>query len=478
VAIIGSGFGGIATAVKLQKRTGATFTIFEQAAGIGGTWYENRYPGCEVDIPSHAYSFSFLKYDWERTHATQPQLLAYAEHVVDHFGLRPHIRLNTRVDEVRWRSQTRTYGVTTSDGETSEFDAVVSAVGLLSVPRFPEWPGLEDFEGARFHTSLWEHDHDLSGKRVAVVGTGSTAAQVVPALASVAGELTVYQREPGWVEPKSEREFTPRERWIYRTIPLAQRLHRYKLFWSGMRRFKANDKDSRRQRYMRRLCEDFIKSSIDDPQTRAAVTPDYPWGCKRPMVASTYYPAFNRPNVHLVPHAVERATPNGLVDKTGAERQFDVIVMSTGFQPTRFLAGLKVFGRDGADLHEVWKERASAYLGVTVPRFPNFFILYGPNTNGGMSIIAQLERQAEIAVASIKRLERAGDRVIDTDPDAARWYVRWIDRQLDSHASAMNAGCHNYFHAANGANVTQWPRTHFMYFLATRLLRRRGLRLD
>ncbi len=243
-----------------------------------------------------------------------------------------------------------------------------------------------------------------------------------------------------------------------------------------MQRFKANDKNSRRQRMMRKLCEDFIASSIDDPAIRAAVTPDYPWGCKRPMVASTYYPTFNRSNVHLVPHAVQRATPHGLIDETGEERDFDVIVMSTGFQPTRFLANIAVSGRKGIDLHTVWKERASAYLGVTVPDFPNFFVLYGPNTNGGMSIIAQLERQAEIAVSAIKRLERGREHTVDTDKEAARWYVRWIDRQLATHASAMNSGCHNYFTVASGANVTQWPRTHFIYFLATRLLRRRGLR--
>jgi len=481
VAIIGAGFGGIATAVKLQQRTDAEFVIFEKADGLGGTWFENRYPGCEVDIPSHAYSFSFWKYDWPRTHATQPELLAYANQVVDRFGLRPHIRLSTTVEEVRWLDDVRRYRVRTNGaggGTEEEFDAVVSAVGLLSVPRYPDWEGLEDYAGVRFHTSRWEHEHDLAGKRVAVVGTGSTAAQVVPALAPVVGELTVFQREPGWIEPKSEREFTPRERWIYRHVPFAQRLHRLQIFSVAARRFKANDVRSRRQLAMRRLCEDFIARTVTDPVTRAALTPDYPWGCKRPVVASTYYPAFNRPNVHLVPKAVTRATRTGLVDVEGVEREFDVIVMSTGFQPTRFLAGLEVVGRAGLRLHDVWKERASAYLGVTVPGFPNFFVLYGPNTNGGTSIIAQLERQAEVAVASIRRLERARDAVVDTDPEAVRWYVRWIDRQLETHANAMNAGCHNYFHAESGANVTQWPRTHFVYFFVTRLWRRRGLRLQ
>jgi cation diffusion facilitator CzcD-associated flavoprotein CzcO len=476
VGIIGSGFGGIAMAVKLSQRTSAEFTIFEQAEGLGGTWFENRYPGCEVDIPSHAYSFSFMKKDWPRTHATQPELLAYAEQVVDRFGLREHIRLGTRVEGVTWNDDTRTYLLQTVTGEQHEFDFVVSAVGLLNVPRFPAWPGLDEFEGIMFHTSRWEPQHSLAGKRVAVVGTGSTAAQVVPAIAPEAGELTVYQREPGWVEPKFERAFTRRERWVYRNIPLAQRLHRAYLFSVANRRFKANDVRSKRQREMREKCIAFINSSVRDPQTAAALTPDYPWGCKRPIVASTYYTAFNRDNVELVPHEVQRVTPTGLVDSTGTERPVDVLVLSTGFQPQVFLSSLRVTGAGGADLHEQWTERASAYLGITVPRFPNFFILYGPNTNGGTSIIAQLERQAEVAVRAIRRIERSESRIVDTDPAAEKDWVRWIDRQLETHANAMSAGCHNYYTVAGGANVTQWPRTHLVYLVVTRLLAGRGLR--
>lgn len=476
VAIIGSGFGGIAMAVKLQQRTSAEFTIFEQDTGIGGTWFQNRYPGCEVDIPSHAYSFSFVKTDWPRTHATQSELLAYAEDVVDRFGLRGRIRLATRIESVVWDDASNTYAVTSENGETQEFDFVVSAVGLLNVPRVPDWPGLEDFEGISFHTSRWEHEHDLTGKRVAVVGTGSTAAQVVPALAPQVGELLVYQREPGWIEPKSERMYTPWERWLYRSVPLAQRIHRAYLFWVAGRRFKANDVRSQRQKRMRELCLDFLANTVDDPVTRAALTPDYPWGCKRPIVASTYYPAFNRDNVELVPHAVSRVTRDGIVDATGTERKVDVLVLSTGFQPQRFLTGLRVTGTEGRDLHDAWAQRATAFLGITVPGFPNFFVLYGPNTNGGTSIIAQLERQAEVAVRAIRRIERRGAGRVDTDAQATRAWVRWIDRQLATHASAMNAGCHNYYTDAGGANVTQWPRTHLVYFIVTRLLARRGLR--
>ncbi|WP_285687676.1 NAD(P)/FAD-dependent oxidoreductase [Actinoplanes sp. NBRC 103695] len=474
VAVIGAGLGGIAAAVKLKKSTKAAVTIFEQSAGVGGTWYDNRYPGCEVDVHSHAYSFSFLKYDWPRTHATQPELLAYAEHVVDRFGLRPLLRLNTRVTGLVWEEASSTYTLSTEHGDSEEFDVVISALGLLSVPRYPEWPGLDSFTGPCFHTSRWE-EHDLAGKSVAVVGTGSTAVQIVPAIAPEAAQVYVFQREPGWVEPKNERDFTARERWIYRHVPLAQKLNRARIFHNGNRRFKGYDVGSRRQQRMREVCERFIATTVKDPLTRAAVTPGYPWGCKRPVLSSTFYPSLNRDNVELVPHAVNRVLPGAVEDATGAVRDIDVLILSTGFQPTRFLAGLDVKGRDGRGLHDVWRERASAFLGITVPGFPNFFILYGPNTNGGVSVIAQLERQAEVVVRAVRRLS-AARRVIDTSPVAARRFVEWVDKRLASNASAMNSGCHNYYHDGSGHNVTQWPGGHLAYALATKLVARFGLR--
>ena len=480
VAIIGAGLGGLAAAVKLRQRTTADFVIFEQSAGIGGTWRDNRYPGCEVDIHSHVYSYSFLRYQWPRTHATQPELLAYAEHVAATFGLAAHLRLSTKVTSLTWEEPAARYTLTTGDGERHEFDAVISATGLLSVPRYPDWPGLASFAGPCFHTARWEPDHDLSGKTVAVVGTGSTSAQVVPSIAPRVGQLYVYQREPGWIEPKREREFTRRELWFYRHVPLAQRAHRAWLFYRAMRRFKGFDVNGKLQPRLREACLAFIGRSIHDPATREAVTPRYPWGCKRVVLASTFYDALNRPNVELVPHAVTRVTPAGLVDATGAERQVDVLILSTGFQPTSFLSGIEVKGRDGRGIHDAWQGRPNAFLGVTVAGFPNFFILYGPNTNGGGSIIHQLERQAEVAANAVRRLERGtvfhpAVRSIDTRPRAQRRWVAWIDHRLATTASAMDSGCHNYYHVAGGANVTQWPGTHLGYAVATRLLARFGL---
>jgi cation diffusion facilitator CzcD-associated flavoprotein CzcO len=472
--VIGAGFGGIAAAVKLRQRTSAAVTIFESADGIGGTWWANRYPGCEVDVHSHAYSFSFLTYDWPRTHATQADLQRYAEHVVDAFDLRSSIRLSTSIASVTWSDQEAAYHLTTTAGETFVFDVVVTAVGLLSDPRYPEWPGLEDFEGVTFHTARWEPEHDLSDKRVAVVGTGSTAAQVVPALADRVRELVVYQREPGWVEPKQERALTDRERRLYQHR-WAQRWSRFQQFRAASRKFKGYDVESPQQRTLRADCERYIEETVHDPEVRKALTPSYPWGCKRPILASTYYAAFNNPRVRLVPRAVVRATPTGLVDSDGVETDVDVVVFATGFKPTRFLAGLEVTGSGGLDLAEKWQTRATAFLGITVPAFPNLFVLYGPNTNGGLSIIAQLERQAEVMAKAVRRLERRRWVAVDTRPDAEERYVRWIDRQIARHATAMEAGCHNYYHSESGANVTQWPRTHIVYLVCTRLLWRWGL---
>jgi len=472
IAIVGAGFGGIATAVKLRRAGFRRFTVFEQSAGPGGTWRDNRYPGCAVDIPSHAYSFSFMPYDWRSTHATQPELLQYAHDVIDRFGLRPHFRFDTRVDDVSWDDERGGYIVRTEHGE-ERFGVVVACLGLLNVPQYPQWPGLDEFAGPMFHTARWEHEHDLRGTRVAVVGTGSTAAQVVPAIAPDVAQLFVFQRQPGWIMPKGEREFTEAERRRFRRYPIAQKLRRAKLFYLDRRRFKGFDETSAKQRELRQLCLDYIESTIRSPAIRAAVTPDYPWGCKRVVMSSDFYPALNRDNVELVPRAVSRLTSSGVVDSAGVERDADVLVLATGFQPTKYLASLRVTGPGGIDVHDAWANEPKAFLGITVAGFPNFFMLYGPNTNGGFSIIAQLERQAEVVVRGVKRIHRRR-AAVDTRRTALDRYVRWIDRQIATHASAMEAGCTNYYHAPSGRNVTQWPRTHAWYYLVTKLLPRFG----
>jgi cation diffusion facilitator CzcD-associated flavoprotein CzcO len=476
VAVIGAGFSGIVTAVKLAKAGFDDVTVFERSAGPGGTWWDNTYPGCEVDVPSHVYSFSFMpNHDWSATHAPQAELQQYAEDVIDTFALRPRFRFGCEVDRVDWDESTHRYAVRLTTGEVRDYALVVSCLGMLNVPKYPEWPGLDDFTGPKFHTARWEHEHDLAGKRVAVVGTGSTAAQVVPALAPVVEQLQVFQREPGWVVPKGERKFTPVERERYRRRPWLARAGRYRFLAQDWR--FANTAFEVGSRMHQRLTEtslSFIEEAIEDPAVRAAVTPSYPWGCKRAVVASNFYPTLNRPNVTLIPRAVERVTETGLVDVDGVEHEIDVLVMSTGFQP--YTSNLHITGPDGRTLDDLWQGDPRAFLGITVAGLPNFFILFGPNTNGGSSIITQLELQADVVVRTARRMRRAGHSRVDTRPRSMRRFVDWVDRRNHKQQSAGFTGCHNYYFSSTGRNITQWPSSHVQYFFMTRVLPRLALK--
>jgi cation diffusion facilitator CzcD-associated flavoprotein CzcO len=472
VAIIGAGVGGIATAVKLRRAGIDSFTVFEKSDGAGGTWWDNRYPGCEVDVPSQAYSFSFMNHDWTRTHASGTELQQYVDAVLDRFELRPHIRFSTAVASVEWDGGARLWHLTTAAGDRYEFEVVVSAVGFLNVPRYPTWPGLDSFRGPKFHTARWE-DHDLAGTRVAVVGTGSTAAQLVPAIASRVGHLYVFQREPGWVLPKNERDLTPEERARNRN-PIRHKIDRAKLFYQAIAINRVYDPDSDEHRKFETIASRYIAKTIKDPEVQKAVTPTHPYGCKRPVLATTFYPALNEPNVELVPRAVVEATPTGVIDADGVEREVDVLIYATGFHAADFLRTFDVRGERGT-LRDAWATRASAFLGITVPGFPNFFIQYGPNTNGGWSAIAQLERQAEVAVRAVRRLRRGRVRTIDTRPRALERWVRFVDRMIAKHAPVMDGPCNNYFHSESGANVTQWPLSHARYYALTKLLPTIGL---
>ncbi len=477
VAIVGAGLGGIAAAVKLTRAGFREVTVYEKAGGPGGVWWQNTYPGCEVDIPSHAYSFSFMRYDWSGTHARQPELQRYAEDVIDRFGIRDRFRFGVAVREAVWDGDR--YRLALSDGTEAEAELLVSAVGMLSDPKLPDWPGLDGFAGPVFHTSRFDHDVDLAGKRVALIGTGSSACQLGPAIAPVVGRLDVYQREPGHVLPKRYRAFDPRQRARFRRFPVLQRVERVKLFRMGRQTvgaLRAGSEDNLRvERYFHR----YLAKAVPDPQTRAALTPDYPYGCKRPIYASGWYPMFARDGVELVPRAVARVTPDGVVDTDGVHRSADVLILSTGFRAADYLATLPVRGAGGRTLAEVWAGEPWAFLGLTVPGFPNLVMMYGPNTNGGFSVMTQHEIQADAVVRIARRLrgrERRGRAAaLDTRPGPARRVDRWVQEQIAVTMSAAGAGCGNYYHAATGKNVTQWPRSHTFYRLAVRLLLRWGL---
>lgn len=473
IAVIGAGLGGIATAVYLKKAGFSDFVIFERSSGPGGTWWQNTYPGCAVDIPSRAYSYSFMsRYDWKSVFARQPELQKYTEDVIDDYGIRDHLRFSTPVDRVEWDDAEQHYNVS-FDGKVEAFDIVVAAMGMFSEPRFPDWPGMEEFEGPLFHTAQWEHEHDLSGKVVAVVGTGSTAAQVIPALAPSVEHLYVYQRQPGWVMPKDEHTYTPEEREKYRRRPLLAKWERVKFFIEERKlQSQAFEVGSRENRKWHRISLGLIEDSIDDPDLQSAVTPDYPWGCKRVVIASDFYKGLNRDNVTMVPHAVEHLTPRGIVSADGEEREVDAVVMSTGFLPYRALEELPVVGPKGRSLQDIWSDDPRAFLGMTVSGLPNFFLLYGPNTNGP-TVIGMLEQQARLVARVAKRMRRRKLRLVDTsEADMERW-VSWIDGRNHKQQSAGFTECTNYYFSPSGRNVTQWPSSWLQYTVLLRLLSHR-----
>ncbi len=466
VAIVGAGFGGIAAAVTLLRR-GFDVTIFEKSHGVGGTWWDNRYPGAATDAASHIYSYTFAPHDWDRTHVDHGALRQYLAGVVERFGLAPRIRLGTAVRSIEWDAARQVWTVTPEGGVPEAFNAVVSAVGLFSKPRWPTWPGLGDFRGEVVHTAAWRPDVSLKGRRVAVVGTGSSAAQVVPAIVPEVASLTLFQRQPGWLLPKGDRPFTARERALLRVGPL-RRLYRLKLYlaqelreWNG-RFFKPGSKpnETARRAALAYLGEVFA----DRPDLKAALTPDYAFAGKRTVVSSDFFPALRDPKVTVVPRAVKAATPEGLVDAAGETHPADVVVLCTGYEATEYLSTLHVVGRDGRTLREAWAGEPSAFLGLMMPGFPNFFMLYGPNTNGGF-IIDNLERQSAFVARELARLRRRGEPVVEVTVDAHRRYNQWLETRM---AGTAFADGQNYFKTASGKIVTQWPDNATQY--AARLL--------
>ena len=478
VAIIGGGFGGIGLAVRLKKAGISTFTLYEKNESPGGTWWENRYPGAEVDSPSHLYSFSFKPYDWSRNFARQPELLQYMQDIIDEYDLREHFRFDTQIDSVVWNEQTHTYRLRASSGDTFRAHVVVSAVGLLNAVNYPTWPGLETFQRPKFHTARWEDEHPLEGKRVAVVGTGCTAAQVVPEIAPIVGKLYLFQREPGHVIKKGVLDFTADER-AKLSRPLAYRLERIRCFLSTA---QARGRTvplcgSRLNTKFGQQALDYIQEVFADrPDLARLVTPKYPFYGKRIILSDDYYPALLRDNVELIPKAVTRVTPTGIVDDDGVEREIDVLVIATGFQPANFLAHLEVVGRGGETIHAYWDGEPRALMGAAVARFPNFYMLYGPNSNGGEILFFQ-EQQAAFIVRSIERMIRAGVSAIEVRESAMNRFNRWLQRRL--HGASFGHSEFGvklgYYRSPTGTVVTQWNQGLTLFWLMSRWLSRVAL---
>lgn len=466
--VVGVGFGGIGMAVRLRERGITDFVVLEKGPDVGGVWRDNTYPGAACDVKSYLYSFSFAPNDWSRTYAPQQEILAYLRRVADEHHVPAHGRFGREVAEAVWDEPSGTWEVVTTDGERFVARALVSGVGQLSRPAWPDLPGLADFAGPTVHSARWDHDLDLEGARVAVVGTGASAIQFVPGIVDRVAHLTVFQRSAPWILPKGERPYRPWERTLLQRAPGARRLNRAWIFWTNELRVLAfNRQDSLLGRASETLCRRHIESQIADPELRAAVVPDYPIGCKRVLVSNDWYPALDRDHVDLDTTDIGRVVPEGIITAEGRLVTADVLLLGTGFRSTEFLAPMRIVGRGAAELDTVWDDGAEAHLGITVPRFPNLFVLYGPNTNlGHNSIVYMIEQQVEYVVDAIDHLRRRVGIDLEVRAEVADAYNRWVQDEIAD--SVWNAGCESWYRTASGKVTNNWPGAAFRYGQVTR----------
>jgi cyclohexanone monooxygenase len=468
VGIIGAGPGGLALAIFLRRAGFRDFTIFDREDGVGGTWRINTYPGLACDVKSHLYSFSFEKNaDWSRLWSGQAEILAYFERCARKYRLGPHLALETEISSARWDAATRTWRLTTSAGDEHTFDVVVSAVGLFTQPTMPALQEEEPFTGALVHTARWDHTLDLTGRRVAVLGTGSTAAQLVPEVAKVAERVYSIQRSPTWIFPKPDREYTAREKWIFAHVPFAKKVHRTRMWLRSESNISVIEHGSDKTAEFRDMATAMLETTVADPELRKRLTPETPLGCKRLVFSSDFIPALTQPHVEVVSSPARALRARSLVTEDGRELGVDVVVCATGYAAADYLGQIEVTGEDGVSLHDSWRDGAYAYLGMTVPGFPNFFMLYGPNTNvGSNSVIFMLEAQAHYVVRALTYLRRRRKSYVAVRAQTMADFIARIDEWMDG--TVWTTRCNSYFRAPNGRVVTQWPRSARDFWTMTR----------
>ncbi|MFF2364898.1 flavin-containing monooxygenase [Streptomyces sp. NPDC058122] len=469
VAVIGSGFGGLGAAVRLRREGITDFVVLERAGGVGGTWRDNSYPGCACDVPSHLYSFSFAPNpEWPRTFSGQEHIRAYLEHVADVFRLRPHLRFNSEVTMMTWDTDKLHWRIETSGG-TLTADVVVSATGPLSDPKIPSVPGIDTFTGKVFHSARWDHDYDLSGKRVAMIGTGASAIQIVPAIQPDVARLTLFQRTPPWVMPRVDRAISGPERWLHRRLPFTAQARRGLLWGIRELQVQAFTKRPDELGLVERLAKRNISRAVKDPELRAKLTPDYRIGCKRILLSNAYYPALTRPNVDVVASGLAEIDGSTLVAADGTRADVDAIVFGTGFHVTDMPIADRVVGADGRTLAEAWKDGMKSLRGATAAGFPNWMTIIGPNTGlGNSSMILMIESQLNYMADFVRQLGVLGGRVaLDARPGAVDAWNHRVQERM-KRTVWNTGGCTSWYLDANGVNTTVWPGTTTEFRGATR----------
>ena len=469
VAIIGAGFAGLGAAVRLKQR-GTSFVIFERAAEVGGTWRDNVYPGCACDVPSHLYSLSFAPNpNWSRMYSPQAEILNYLKNVVDTYQLRPTIRYNTDIIRTEFSESDGCWTLTDRAGNSMTARVVIGATGPLNRPSIPKLNGIDTFAGRAFHSANWDHAYDLTGKRVAIVGTGASAIQIVPQIAPKVAQLTVFQRTAPYVTPRSDRTVSPTEQRLFRRLPVLQRAYRSFIYWFNELQGLLFLGNKTLGKLGARKAKQHLEAAISDPELRRKATPNYQIGCKRVLVSDDYYPALTRPNVELVTDRIDHVTPTGIVTTDDIERPVDAIIYGTGFVASEIIVDLRIVGRKGHNLHDQWLTSGpEAHYGITVSGYPNLLFLVGPNTGlGHNSIVHMIESQVQYVLGYLDLLDRAGpDAFLDVKPDAQETYNADIQQKMVG--TVWASGCQSWYMDSRGKNTTIWPALTVTYRNATK----------
>ncbi|WP_324277332.1 NAD(P)/FAD-dependent oxidoreductase [Blastococcus brunescens] len=472
IAIIGSGFAGLGMAIALRRRGETDFVVLERADDVGGTWRDNTYPGAACDVQSNLYSFSFAQNpDWGRSYSEQPEIQAYLQRTADRFDVRRHCVFGADVSSARWDDAAQRWLVSTSAGEFRS-RVLVSAAGALADPTYPDIPGLDSFAGTVMHSARWDHMHDLAGQRVAVVGTGASAIQVVPAIQPVVGSIAVYQRTPAWVVPRTDHPVRPLLRRLYRLVPGLQNAIRAVLYLFREFLVIGMAKNRRFLKPVGKLARAHLHRQVRDPKLRKALTPDYTIGCKRILISNDYFPAIAAPNAELVTAGIAEIRPTSVVTTDGVERPTDTIVLATGFHVTDLPIAEKICGRDGRSLAQVWADGMVSNRSAAVAGFPNMFLLVGPNVGvGHTSMVYMIESQVAYVDDALQTMDAEGLAVLETTPEAQETW-RSLIAEKSKGTVWLAGGCASWYLDKHGHNTTLWPDFTFRFRKLTKKLDR------
>jgi len=474
--VVGAGFGGLAMAQELRRIRGLRFLVLEKARRLGGTWRDNTYPGCACDIPSHLYSLSFAPNPaWSRMFASQPEILSYMDEVARTIGLEAHLRLGVTALAADWDAAHSLWRLTLDDGSTLAARNLISAMGPLHHPAYPDIPGLAGFAGPTVHTAKWDHTLPIAGRSIGVIGTGASAIQLVPELAKTAGQVVVFQRTPPWIAPKFDRPIKDDERRTFARNRWAQRYFRGQLWWAHEKRAVGfTSQDPKIVAQTERLCRKHLQKQVKDEALRAKLTPSYTVGCKRLLISNDWYPALQRPNVALITTPIQHIEPHAVLDTNGAAHPLDMLVFGTGFDAQGALSRVPITGTDGISLQTLWDEQGrSAYLGTAVSGFPNLFLMTGPNAGSGhTSQVFMLEAQAHYIARAIATMRSRRATRMEIRPEAqARFRTEMEDRL--GHSVWQGGGCQSWYLDRKGRNTVLWPSLSIDFWWRTRRVRHR-----